>query len=62
MDILFRRNFFGLKAVFRVPADGAKHPGSFRAVAQHVREDGATITSLRGGGLCWQLSVAVLHR
>ena len=28
----------GLKAVFRVPADGAKHPESFRAVAQHVRE------------------------
>ena len=25
-------------------------------------KDGATITSLRGGGLCWQLSVAVLHR
>jgi putative DNA primase/helicase len=29
---------YGLKAVFRVPADGAKHAGSFRAVAQHVRE------------------------
>jgi len=28
----------GLKAVFRVPADGAKHPGSFRAVEKHVRE------------------------
>ena len=26
------------------------------------RSSGATITSLRGGGLCWQLSVAVLHR
>ena len=28
----------GLKAVFRVPADQAKHGGSFRAVEQHVRE------------------------
>ena len=28
----------GLKAVFRVPADGAKHPGSFRAVEKHVRD------------------------
>jgi len=28
----------GLKAVFRVPADAAKHAGSFRAVEQHVRE------------------------
>jgi putative DNA primase/helicase len=27
----------GLKAVFRVPADGAKHRGSFRAVEQHVK-------------------------
>jgi hypothetical protein len=26
----------GLKAVFRVPADGARHRGSFRAVEQHV--------------------------
>ena len=26
------------------------------------RSSGATITSLRGGGLCCQLSVAVLHR
>jgi hypothetical protein len=28
----------GLKAVFKVPADAAKHAGSFRAVEQHVRE------------------------
>ncbi len=28
----------GLKAVFRVPVDGAKHRGGFRAVEQHVRE------------------------
>ena len=28
----------GLKVVFRVPADVAKHSGSFRAVEQHVRE------------------------
>jgi hypothetical protein len=28
----------GLKAVFRVPADGARHAGSYRAVEQHVRE------------------------
>jgi len=28
----------GLKAVFKVPADVAKHAGSFRAVEQHVRE------------------------
>jgi hypothetical protein len=28
----------GLKAVFRVPADGTKHRGSFRAVEQHVKE------------------------
>src|SRR5258708_39679759 len=28
----------GLKAVFCVPADIAKHAGSFRAVEQHVRE------------------------
>ena len=28
----------GLKAVFRVPADGAKHRASFRAVQQHVKE------------------------
>jgi hypothetical protein len=28
----------GLKAVFGVPADGAKHAGSFRAVEKHVRE------------------------
>src|SRR6266550_401743 len=27
----------GLKAVFKVPADVTKHPGSFRAVEQHVR-------------------------
>ena len=26
----------GLKAVFRVRADGAKHAGSFRAVEKHV--------------------------
>jgi VirE-like protein/uncharacterized protein DUF3631 len=28
----------GLKAVFRCPADAAKHTGSFRAIAQHVEE------------------------
>lgn len=28
----------GLKAVFRVPGDGAKHPGSFRAVEAHVKQ------------------------
>src|SRR5882724_12351115 len=28
----------GLKAVFRVPADIAKHAGSFRAVEQHVKQ------------------------
>jgi hypothetical protein len=28
----------GLKAVFRVPADPAKHAGSFRAIEQHVKE------------------------
>jgi len=28
----------GLKAVFRVPADQAKHAGSFRAIEQHVRQ------------------------
>ena len=28
----------GLKAVFRVPADQAKHAGSFRAVEQHVKQ------------------------
>jgi hypothetical protein len=28
----------GLKCVFRVSADAAKHSGSFRAVEQHVRE------------------------
>jgi hypothetical protein len=28
----------GIKAVVRVPADAAKHAGSFRAVEQHVRE------------------------
>jgi hypothetical protein len=28
----------GLKAVFKVPADAAKHAGSFRAVEHHVRE------------------------
>src|SRR5262249_57470818 len=28
----------GLKAVFRVPADSAKHQGSFRAVERHVIE------------------------
>jgi hypothetical protein len=28
----------GLKAVFRVPADQAKHAGSFRAVEQHVNQ------------------------
>jgi hypothetical protein len=28
----------GLKAVFRVRTDGAKHRGSFRAVEQHVKE------------------------
>ena len=28
----------GLKAVFRVPADQAKHAGSFRAVEQHVKK------------------------
>jgi hypothetical protein len=28
----------GLKAVFRVPADAAKHAGSFRAVEKHVLE------------------------
>ncbi len=28
----------GLKAVFRVPADVTKHPGSFRAVEQHVKQ------------------------
>jgi hypothetical protein len=28
----------GLKAVFRVPADGDRHRGSFRAIEQHVRE------------------------
>jgi Protein of unknown function (DUF3987)/VirE N-terminal domain len=28
----------GLKAVFRVPADAAKHMGSFRAVGRHVLE------------------------
>jgi hypothetical protein len=28
----------GLKAVFKVPADAARHAGSFRAVEQHVRE------------------------
>jgi hypothetical protein len=29
---------YGLKAVIRVPADASKHAGSFRAVAQHIRE------------------------
>jgi hypothetical protein len=28
----------GLKAVFRVPADKARHAGSFRAVEQHVKQ------------------------
>jgi Protein of unknown function (DUF3631)/VirE N-terminal domain len=28
----------GLKAVFRVPADAAKHAGSFRSVEQHVKQ------------------------
>jgi hypothetical protein len=28
----------GLKAVFKVPADVTKHPGSFRAVEKHVKE------------------------
>ena len=28
----------GIKAVFRVPADGAKHKASFRAVDRHVKE------------------------
>jgi VirE N-terminal domain len=29
---------YGLKAVFRVPSDAAKHAGSFRAVEKHVKE------------------------
>jgi hypothetical protein len=29
---------YGLKAIFRVPADGAKHAASFRAVEAHVKQ------------------------
>ena len=38
----------GLKAVIRVRADASEHPGSFRAVAQHVRE----LTGVQLDGSC----------